>query len=189
MRWFGIAKYSLFEHEIVSHSTVAPEVDGVTVKIISEEEFQTVPDRLKEIIPDWQRKLRDGCLCVGAFENGKCAHISWVSMSNFYVCEIDRTIMVGENAGYLFGTHTLPEFQRRSFYSLVFDRIIKELFNLGKTKLFVLVSDKNSIMLNIQQKQDAVQIGNLIFVKFLNIKLHFMNSKKENKPKMASLFK
>lgn len=184
---FGIAKYTLFEHKIVSHSTVAPEVDGVTVKIISEKEFQTVPDTFKEIIPDWQEKLRKGFLCVGAFENGKCAHISWVSMSGFYICEIDRTIMVGADAGYLFGTHTLPELQRRYFYSHVFDKIIKELFNIGKTKLYVLVSDKNLIMLNFQKKHDAIQIGSLTHVKFLNVRLNFMSDCKKNNSKISSL--
>jgi hypothetical protein len=70
-----------------------------------------------------------------------------VSLSDFYVDEIEKTIKVDAASGYLFGTFTFPEFRRQHLYSLGFEKLAQELLLQGKTTVYLLVSNRNSVML------------------------------------------
>lgn len=185
---FKLGTYILFKHDLKQSSINHSHAPGVDVKLLSEQDFSVLPEAFKIITPDAGVKFQKGCLCVGVFVNGKCAHVNWVSLSDFYVDEIEKTIKVDAASGYLFGTFTFPEFRRQHLYSLGFEKLAQELLLQGKTTVYLLVSNRNSVMLKIQQRQKATRIGSLTLLRLGKYRNHILRSSEKSSSSISSFF-
>jgi len=107
---------------------------------------------------DYKRRFARGAILFCLITDQKVAHVSWVGLEKKSACDFYYFPGSGDNAAYIGGTTTIPEYRRKGINLYIHSEIFQYLKKKGKSEALLAILRENIAARNSQEKLQSYVI-------------------------------